>query len=103
MARVNPNRINFTDRAIARLKPLPQGQEQVTDSGCKGLSVIVGVKTKTFKAQYQLHGLTKAIKLAEFGEYDMASVVDGGRMVDVDWARERCIQLRSFAKHGIDP
>src|SRR5262245_16314391 len=77
----------FTDLWIMRhVKPPKTGQELYWDAGCRGLALLVGLRTKTFRSMYKLNGEWKTRTLGRFGEVVLD---DGADNPNVSWAREQ--------------
>lgn len=98
--RTEKNTMLFTDLGIERLKPPKQGQELYWDTSQRGLSLLVGARTKTFRSTFKLDGVWCHRTLGRFNEV----VVEGdGENSKVRWAREQTRQDRARALKAEDP
>src|SRR5258707_14421197 len=97
-----PNRRTFRDIDIKRLKPPKEGQELYWDDACKGLSLLVGANTKTFRATYKLKGRWTSTSIGRFGE--MVPNSDPNKEnLQIGEARRIVENYRALARQGIDP
>lgn len=121
--RSKPNRMTFTAVGLLRLKPPKEGQLLYWDKAKPGLSLLVGVDTKTFRSQYKLHGKWQSRKLGRFGKIisdadlakrlkltldDVKQLPDRDRSykkagAEIAWAREQLDDDQAVAEQGIDP
>lgn len=101
--RADKNTKPFTDLWIRKkLKPPKSGQELYWDEGCRGLSLLVGRKTKTFRATFKLNGEWISVAIGRFGE--MVPNADPKKEnVQIGKAREIVADYRAKAADGIDP
>lgn len=92
----------FTDLWIKdRLPYAGKGKQDLYwDTSQKGLALLVGSHTKTFRSRFQLNGrwITRTLK-----RFDDVKPKDGGEDPILAWARDQVRKDRADALKGIDP
>jgi integrase len=89
------------ERQVKGLKPLPQ--VLIWDTAQKGLALLVGARTKTFRVQFKLHNAWHTCTIGRFGELASQRDRDERQNVEVGKAREIADMWRALARRGIDP
>ena len=85
------------DRAKRGLKPATQ--DLIWDSAQKGLALLIGQRTKTFRCQFRLADQYVMGTIGRFGEL-VAKTKENGQ---ISKARKIAQEWRAIAKEGIDP
>ena len=92
----------FSDLGIKAMLFQKKGQKLYWDKSQPGLSLLVGHRTKTFRATFKLNGKWISAEIGRFGD-KVLNVNPKKENIQIAKARDTTANYRALAKEGIDP